>query len=216
MKRITLHCLFVGTVVALSLPASFAFSQADVVQAAKDAGKSFAPIAAQDVAAAKAELQAAVADLDALFSRSLPAYDAGWRKFLRWEDLKSQLRAEGPDTKTAEAVLDKFSANAFGLETPRFARVRHALRNYLDVATAAADGKLQETYGTQVTDLAAKLEAYDKTGGGDDALAINRALGFLRRGRHAPQLADTIQQKYGQPNPDGSVSQPFLADATET
>ncbi|MCE9524784.1 MAG: hypothetical protein K8R36_01870 [Planctomycetales bacterium] len=61
MKRISLHLLFIGVVVALSLPASFAYSQADVVQAAKDAGKGFVPIAAQDVAAAKAELQAAVA-----------------------------------------------------------------------------------------------------------------------------------------------------------
>ena len=215
MKRITSNCLFAGAVLALSLPVSFAFAQADVVQAAKDAGKNFVPIAAQDVATAKAELQAAVADLDALLTRSLPAYDAGWRKFLRWEDLKSQLRAEGPDTKTAEAVLDKFSANAVGLETPRFARVRHALRNYLNVATAAADAKLQETYGTQVTDLAAKLESYDKTGAGDDALAINRTLGFLRRGRQAPQLADAIQQKYGKPNLIGTVSQHFLAAAIE-
>jgi hypothetical protein len=215
MKRITLHLLIAGVAVALSLPASIAYSQADLVQAAKDAGKGFVPIAAPDVAAAKAELQAAVADLDALFLRSLPEYNAGWRKFLRWDDLKSQLRAEGPDTKTAEAVLDKFSANAGGLETPRFARVRHALRSYLELATAAADAKLAETYGTQVTDLAVKLEAYDKANAGDDALAINRALGFLRRGRQSPKLADAIQQKYGKPNLIGTVSQHFLAAAIE-
>lgn len=215
MKRISLHYLLKGTVAALSLTASVAFAQTDVVQAAKDAGKTFTPIAAQDVAAAKAELAASVADLDALLHRSLPEYDAGWRKFLRWDDLKSQLRAEGPDTKTAELVLDKLSANAVGLETPRFARVRHALRNYLEMATSAADAKLQEAYGTQVTDLATKLESYDKTGAGDDALAINRTLGFLRRGRQAPKLADAIQQKYGKPNLIGTVSQHFLAAAIE-
>ncbi len=215
MERKYLQCLLVGTVLALSLPACVAFAQTDVVQAAKDAGKTFAPIAAQDVAAAKTELAASVADLDALLLRSLPEYDAGWRKFLRWDDLKTQLRAEGPDTKTAEAVLDKLSANAVGLETPRFARVRHALRNYLNLATAAADAKLPETYGTQVTDLAAKLESYDKTGAGDDALAINRTLGFLRRGQQAPKLADAIQQKYGKPNVIGTVSQHFLAAAIE-
>ena len=59
MKRISLQFLFAGLVAASSLPANLAFSQTDVVQAAKDAGKTFAPIAAQDVAAAKAELQAA-------------------------------------------------------------------------------------------------------------------------------------------------------------
>ncbi|MCE9524785.1 MAG: hypothetical protein K8R36_01875, partial [Planctomycetales bacterium] len=66
-----------------------------------------------------------------------------------------------------------------------------------------------------MTDLAAKLEAYDKTSAGDDALAINRALGFLRRGRQAPKLADAIQQKYGKPNVIGTVSQHFLAAAIE-
>ncbi len=214
MKRIT-YLLFAGLMAAVNLLAGTAFSQTDVVQAAKDAGKSFRPIAAPDVAAAKAELQTAVADLDALFGRSLPEYNAGWRKFLRWDDLQTQLRAEGPETKTAEAVLDRFSANANGLETPRFARVRHALRSYLDLATAAGDAKLQETYGTQVTDLAARLEAYDKTSGSDDALAINRALGWLRRGRQAPQLVDAIGQKYSKPNLYGTVSQHFLAAGIE-
>ena len=215
MKRNTFHLLVVALASAVNLLAGTAFSQTDVVQAAKDAGKSFQPITAQEVAVAKGELQAAVADLDALLKRSKPEADAGWRKFLRWDDLQSQLRAEGPDTKNAEAVLDKLSANAVGLETSRFARVRHALRNYLNLATAAADAKLQDTYGTQVTDLAAKLESYDKTGAGDDALAINRALGWLRRGRQAPQLVDAVQAKYGKPNLVGTVSQHFLAAGIE-
>ena len=56
------------------------------------------------------------AELDALLRRSLPAYDAGWRKYLKWDDLQTQLRAEGPDPKTAEALLDKLSTpNISGL-----------------------------------------------------------------------------------------------------
>src|SRR5436190_13710900 len=98
MKRYFFHLLVAAS--ALSL-AETSLAQPDVVQATKDAVKGFQPIAAQDVAAAKAEVQAAVADLDALLKRSPSQYDAGWRKFLRWEDLQSQLRAEGPDTKTA-------------------------------------------------------------------------------------------------------------------
>jgi hypothetical protein len=215
MKQNAFHLLVVALASAVNLLAGTAFSQTDVVQAAKDAGKTFQPIAPQEVAVAKAELQAAVADLDALLKRSKPEYDAGWRKFLRWDDLQSQLRPEGPDTKNAEAVLDKLSANAVGLETSRFARVRHALRNYLNMATADADAKLQDTYGTQLTDLAAKLESYDKTSAGDDALAINRALGWLRRGRQAAQLVDAVQAKYSKPNLVGTVSQHFLAAGIE-
>src|SRR5262245_9293143 len=105
MKRYFFHLLVAAIVLAISLVGSDSFGQTDVVQAAKDAGKSFQPITPQEVAAAKAELRAAVADLDALLKRSLPAYDAGWRKFLRWDDLQTQLRAEGPEAKTAEAVL---------------------------------------------------------------------------------------------------------------
>src|SRR3954468_24557329 len=103
---------------------------------AKDAAKTFRAITPQDVAGAKAELAASVAELDALLRRSLPAYDAGWRKYLKWDDLQTQLRAEGPDPKTDEAALDKLSTpNVSGLEDARFARVRHALRNYIDIST---------------------------------------------------------------------------------
>jgi hypothetical protein len=215
MKRIACHLVVAALMSAVNLLAGIAYSQTDVVQAAKDAGTTFVPITAQDVAAAKVELQVAVADLDTLLHHSLPEYDAGWRKFLRWDDLQTQLRAEGPDAKTADAVLDRFSSHTAGLETPRFVRVRRALRNYLELSTAAGDAKLQESYGTQVTDLAARLEAYDKTEAGEDALAISRALGWLRRGRQAPQLVDAVQQKYGKPNVYGTVSQHFLAAALE-
>lgn len=182
---------------------------------AQEAAKAFRPITPQDVAAARAELTAAVADLDALLRRSLPDYAAGWRKFLRWEDLQAQLGAAGPDLKTAEGVLEKLSANVSGLETPRFARVRRALRSYLDISQAAADPKLEETYGTQLTDLAARLEAYDKTSSGDDAVAISRTLGWLRRGGQATQLADAVQRRYSKPNLYASVSQRFLAAGIE-
>jgi hypothetical protein len=102
-----------------------------------------------------------------------------------------------------------------GLETPHFARVRRALRNYLDISAVAADPKLQETYSAQLTDLAARLEAYDKTSAGDDAVAINHALGWLRRGRQASQLADAVQKRYSKPNVYASVSQHFLAQGIE-
>src|SRR5689334_5531738 len=82
MQRHFYHLL----VAAMATIPSAAFAQTDVIQQAKDAGKGFRAVTPQEVAAAKAELQAAVADLDALLNRSLPDYNAGWRKFLRWDD----------------------------------------------------------------------------------------------------------------------------------
>ena len=108
MKRTYFQILLTSLIAAASLCGSPAFSQTDVIQAAKDAGKLFRPIAPQDVAAAKAELQAAVADLDALFRRSLPEYDAGWRKFLRWDPCR-----KAPACGTCNPTADRSVRRVF-------------------------------------------------------------------------------------------------------
>lgn len=189
---------------------------AELPQLARDAAKQFRPIPAQQVAAARAELDAALLDLDNLFARSLPERNAGWRKFLRWDDLREQLaRKEGLDPKATETILEKYSANEVGLETPRFARVRHALRNFLHLSTVSSDAKISETYAAQLEQLATHLESYNTTRSGDDALAIGRISGWLRRARQADHLVAAIEKNYWHPNLYASVSEKLMGAAVE-
>jgi hypothetical protein len=193
--------------------AELSAAQADnLPQMARDAAQRFRPVAPQDVAATQAELNAALGGLDALLRNSPRENDAGWRRYLRWDELVEQARrSEGPDPKVVEPILAKLGAQENGLEMPQFRRVRHALKRHLETSQVAADAKLQETYAQRLEELAKHLENFDKTHSGDDAIAITRALGWLARHRQAGDLIAAVQRRYFRPNLYGTISQRFLS-----
>jgi hypothetical protein len=183
---------------------------------ARDAAGKFQPISPQQTARSRAEVQAALAGLDALLKNSPPDNDTGWRKYLRWEELTEQAqRPEGPEPRVAEAAITRLSAYENGLEMPQFARVRRALRRHLDTSQAAADAKIAETYSKQLEDLATLLEKHAQTGSTDDALAISRTVAWLRRSHQARELTAAIERRFNRPNVYASVSERFLAAGIE-
>lgn len=188
----------------------------DLAQMARQAAGKFEPVPRQKLDATRGELNAALAGLDALLKNSPPEFDAGWRKYLRWDELVQQAqRPEGPDPRVADVIITRLSAYENGLEMRQFARVRRALRQHLDTAQAAADAKLQETYTKQLEALATHLENHAKTGGADDALAIGQISGWLRRNHQAAELTAAIQRHFHRPNAYATVSERFLAAGIE-
>jgi hypothetical protein len=188
---------------------------AALAQMARDAAGKFQAASPQQTARSHAELQTALAELDAFLKNSPPDNNAGWRKYLRWDELNEQSRRpEGPDVRVAEAVLSRLSAYENGLEMPQFVRVRRALRRHLDT-TQAADARMAETYSKRLESLATKLENHAQTGSVEDALAIGRTVAWLRRGHQARDLAAAIERRFNRPNIYASVSERFLAAGIE-
>jgi hypothetical protein len=190
---------------------------ADLAAAAREAQANYVPVTPEQVAQAKAELAAATAELDAMLRRSGPQVDAGWKRFLGWDNLATLLKQEEPPSeKVLGELVEKFRANHNGLEMKKFLRTRDALVNYSNVALAAGNEKLQDTTKAQLDLLATHLDAYAKnTASGDDALAIGKALEFLRSSRQAGELVQAVAARYHAPNLLGSASKEFLAAGME-
>jgi hypothetical protein len=190
---------------------------AELAQAARGAAGNFQPVAPQDAAKSKAELTAAVSELDRFLVRSGAAVEAGWKKFLRWNDLTQLVQsADPPPAGAAQTVIDQFRANENGLEMKQFTRVRIALEDFAATSAAAGDPMLQERFGAALDELAKQLEAYAQDpASGDAALAIGRTTGWLQRNRQAPQLVSAVHGVYWQPNLFGYASQPLVAAGIE-
>ncbi|HEX5103990.1 MAG TPA: hypothetical protein VFV87_09285, partial [Pirellulaceae bacterium] len=174
---------------------------AELPKLVRDAAGSYQPVKPEAVTQAKAELTAAVSDLDRYLSRD-PKGVAGWKKFLRWDELTPIVQAqEPPPTEAVAAAVDRFRANQKGLELPQFTRVRIALENYAAAAVAAANGGLQEQFAQRLEALAKQLETYSQDpAAGDEAIAIGRTLGWLERNHQSPELVTAVRMVYSQPN----------------
>jgi hypothetical protein len=184
---------------------------------ARSAASAFTPVTPQNVARAKADLAAAVRQLETFLKGGGAAKVSGWKRYLLWDDLTALLAQDGPPNAATVASLDaKLTADQTGLEKPYFTRVRKALQAYANTATAAANAKLQEEYNQRMEKLAANLEAYEKNpASGDDAIAIGQTLGWLARSSQAESLRNSIRETYQRPNVLGFASRRFAASAVE-
>ncbi|HEX5105684.1 MAG TPA: hypothetical protein VFV87_17815, partial [Pirellulaceae bacterium] len=174
-------------------------------------------VPAQEVARSRRELAAAVRDVEAWLNRSGADRAAGWKRYLHWSELENIVAQEGaPEADSVQTILRKLSASENGLENRRMVRMRQALKAYADVATAAADTRLQETYAQNLDELAKHLEAYQQNpAAGDEALAVAKGLDWLARTGQASDLQSDIREQFGQPNLFASVSERFAAVGVE-
>ena len=197
-------------------PAARAQEQPNLAERARDAAGRVRAVTSDQVAQARSELIAALAGLDQLLKNSPSEHDAGWRKYLNWDELQQQIRSDAaPDPRAIEPVISRLSAYENGLAMPQFVRVRQALRRFLDTAQAAADQQFSQRHAQRMESLATALEKYEQTGSPDEALAIGRHVGWLRRHGQAPELASAIERRFNRPNLYGSVSERFLAAGIE-
>src|SRR6478672_8755476 len=86
MRRAFCAILFGGIVIA----ASELYAQqsgTSLADAARQASGNFQPVAAQNVGRAKADLAAAMSQLDAFLRTGAPSKAIGWKRYLQWNDL---------------------------------------------------------------------------------------------------------------------------------
>lgn len=96
------------------------------------------PTPADDAARAKAELTAAVANLEGFLHEGAEWKAVGWKRYLKWDDLAGIVASESPPQAEVVAAIEaKFASGANGLELPQFTSVRTALTNYAAAASAA-------------------------------------------------------------------------------
>ena len=215
----TLKCVVLTLAFTMAAAAALAQEPAAQPEPAPEQGPrtaeagEFQPITPQDVARAKAELAAAVRQVDHWLYRSGRATSQGWKAYLGWNDLIDILNSnEPPPSEVVDRLQDRLTENHTGLERRQFLELRDALRRYADVAAAASNPKLQDEYDEHVNALLEHLEAYEKNpASGDDAVAVGRALGWLSTSRQATQLVNRVRSQYQHPNLYGYASQRLAA-----
>lgn len=172
----------------------------DLAQAAANAKKSFQAISAEQVATAKASLVAALGTLERKLSRNPADVRDGWHEFLMTGDLNEQLRATEPSLEKLQPIWAKFSSDKEGMEWAPVLAARQALRDYVELLEASQNAKLAEEYGARLDDLEKRLAALRDKPTTEDAVAVGRTIGWLRRNRQAPALVDGIAGSFSQAN----------------
>jgi hypothetical protein len=164
--------------------------------AALGAEKDFRPISDADVSTSKAALQAAAAKLDRYLTGD---NGAAWKKYLQWDALQAQLKAETPDVEVLADVYQKFTADQVGLEMPVFANVGDALARWTNDVAGHTD-QLQKQFAEQLKGLADGLEKYVQDPSSEGAIDVGSKLGWLEDMRQAAALVRAVRSRYSQAN----------------
>jgi hypothetical protein len=179
-----------------SLPAVEA---ADLPRLCREAKPLFAPVTAEQLAAARTALQEAAAGLD-VFLTAQSKIAPGWRIYLKWDDSKAQLAKDAPNVDALEQIYFRYCSGAAGLEMAAFAPMRTALRHYVVTARARGTPELQAKYDGVLDQLAAAVERYAKQPTAEDGRSIAAALAWLDDTRQVTPLVKDIRRRLSHPN----------------
>ena len=188
--------------------ASFGYAQearvakaSPTLDVALDAAKGhFQPPTDADVRQARAELDAALARLEAfLGGRSLAQ---NWKAYLRWDEMRDLL-ALGNDARSADLrrVAIQYFSDFEELGKPQFVAVGKGLRKYANALFAAKQKDFKADYDAKVDELAKLLAGYAGDPSEASAAEIATTLRYLARyGKPAELLATVRQLPITKPN----------------
>lgn len=164
------------------------------------------------------ELREALSDLHLWLGRG--ENGKAWRRYLRADSLQNELdRGDSADPQAVDAALEQYESEAAGLERPRFARVRAALRRWRtklasptpdDLPAAIAEQAQQpqlaeaeqlEQARTELVEALGRLDEYLTPGGANGAawktfLRFDELNAAARESDPDPQLLDEIGRRF--------------------
>jgi hypothetical protein len=155
------------------------------------------------------------------FVRPQTANGKSWLKYLRWDELKEQLAADGsPNLAVLSGTYQQLNRNETGLDMPQFRGVSDALRQYIDWLALARTDDPAALYARQLEILAADLERLQAVGvappaGGPNNYDIGRRLDFFTGIGQAPELIAAIRREFAEPNAFMNMSADLVRAAAE-
>jgi hypothetical protein len=179
----------------------------ELVQMVRAAKATFKPIDPQRQQDNKASLVAAVEKLDRFMMQSGPEVADGWKVFLDWQTMQTQVHSARPDWQALHRVLDKYYQDHAGLELLPCIAVREKLRRFIATGSLLDEPRLKETYEARLDELEQRLEEFRKHPSGEQASAIGRTLSWLQDFEpEGPRLAEAVRARYSRTNGFGHVS----------
>ena len=201
--------------VAIVLLAGSVDAQQDRPDIIQSAMESFRPVSDEELADARAELEDSMAAL-VRYVRPSSRNGERWLRYLRWEELKEALAAEGPPNPgPLAATYRQLNRDESGLELPQFRRVSDALLRYSQLLQLAQQPDQEQYYRSQIERLQSQLDEYRREPSAGDAFEIGSRLGFLAGIGRAPEVVVEVRREFAQPNAFVDISTSLVAAAVE-
>jgi hypothetical protein len=197
-------------VASLCLP-GFAVAQTDIAPLVEQARANFKPVSEEQVAAARADLQNQMKEIEQFVQ---PSSQNGqrWMKYLKWDALKEEVNTKPPkDVEAAGATLDKLNRNVSGLEHRRFRRLANALQRYRDTIGQSLIERPADAFNQQLGDMQQALDAYRKEPTPNNELALSEQLRILDSFGQSPELTKAVKSEMARPNAFVDVTTSLIA-----
>lgn len=169
------------------------------------------PLEESSVLQARNELAQATRELDSMLASADAERREGWKAFLKWDDLDSELTAETPDWEKLQMVGGQFFNGHRGLEYPEFVRVRESLRKYLYLGSLVSNDEAQDNLRLQMENFADTLEKYGQEPTSKHAGEVASLLDWLEQLGRLPKLKTEIRDANMRPNVKFRVAENLLS-----
>jgi hypothetical protein len=175
----------------------------------------FKPVTEQQVADARADVQARMKDVEQFVA---PSSENGkrWLAYLRWDDLKSAMSAEGaPNFRASATTYQRLNRDETGLDSSVFRRLSDSLQRYMQLSQIAQQSDQGKYFGSQLDRLRAQLDEYRQTPTDATAVEIGSRVAFIESLNGSPELVAALRREFVKPNAFMDISTKLIAQGAE-
>jgi hypothetical protein len=195
--------------------ANFAQAQDDLSGLFEKAPANFKPVSEKEVADARADLDSSIKAVDQ-FIRPSSENGKRWTKYLRLDELKQALAAEGaPDLRALGTTYQRLNRDENGLDMRAFRKLADSLQRYMQLSQIAQQPDQAKYYGNQLDRLKAQLNEYRSKPTDATAVEIGGRIAFLESLNDAPELVAAVRRDFVKPNAFMDISTTLIAEGAE-
>jgi hypothetical protein len=211
-------CRFVAALLAIgAMPCTSNFAQAqdDLPGLFEKAPANFKPVSEKEVADARADLDSSIKAVEQ-FIRPSGENGKRWTKYLRLDELKQALAAEGaPEPRALGTTYQRLNRDENGLDMKAFRNLAHSLQRFMQLSQIAQQPDQAKYYAGQLNRLKAQLDEYRSKPTDATAVEIGGRIAFLESLDEAPELVAAVRRDFVKPNAFMDISTTLIAEGAD-
>jgi hypothetical protein len=211
IRGIVAAVLASATILVVSNVAQAQNQANDLMGLFEKAPANFKPVSKEEVADARGRLLARMTDLER-FVRPTSENGRRWLRYLRWDNLRQSVDAQGdPDRRALATTYQRLNRDENGLELKPFRNMAKALEFYMQLSQIAQQEDQAKYYAAQVDRLRAQLDEYRNQPTSATAVEIGNRIAFLESLGGARDLVRAVRRDFVRPNAFMDISTSLVA-----
>jgi hypothetical protein len=126
--------------------------------------------------------------------------EAGWKRYLQWNDLKRSLAKEEIDIREIGRLRRRWEAKISGLDHPQFRRVARALEKVFEIEQLRRQPGAIERFEARMKQLAKAIDDYRLDPSNDHAATIRAGSRWLDAIGQQSDIVARVRSNFAQPN----------------